>query len=94
MLARAVLRYLSPLLAALLTALAWTDPAHALTAAQARSLVSGEVEQRVVALNALLATADDKTVALLQAISDDAVRAWAGSVHTSAVNSAASSGDR
>ena len=45
MLARAVLRYLFPLLAALLTALAWTDPAHALTAAQARSLVAGEVEQ-------------------------------------------------
>ena len=74
MLARALMRYMFPLLAALLTVFALVDPAHALTAAQARSLVAGEVEARVAALNSLLATADDKTVALLQAISDDAVK--------------------
>ncbi len=58
----------------LLLALTAWQPVHALTVVQARSLVTGEVEQRVAALNALLATADDKTVALLQAISDDAVK--------------------
>ena len=74
MFARALLRYLFPLIALVLTLFALVDSAHALNAAQARSLAVGEVEQRVAALNALLANADDKTVALLQAISDDAVK--------------------
>ena len=57
-----------------LLALVLVAPARALTPAQARSLVAGEVESRVAALNAVLATADDKTVALIQALSDDAVK--------------------
>ncbi len=59
------------LLAVLLLASA---PAHALTADQARSLVAGETEGRVNALNKLIVNADDKTVALIQAIADDAVK--------------------
>jgi urea transport system permease protein len=57
-----------------LLALVLVAPARALTPAQARSLAAGEVESRIAALNAVLATADDKTVALIQAISDDAVK--------------------
>ncbi len=48
--------------------------AFALTPEQARSLAIGEVEARITALNAVLAAADDKTVALIQAMSDDAVK--------------------
>jgi urea transport system permease protein len=48
--------------------------AFALTPEQARSLAIGDVEARITALNAVLATADDKTVALIQAMSDDAVK--------------------
>ena len=58
----------------LLLAFTLAGPTQALTAAQARALTSGEVESRVAALNELLPAADDKTVALLQAISDDAVK--------------------
>jgi urea transport system permease protein len=47
---------------------------HALTAEQARALVIGEPEARIAALNSLLANADEKTVALIQAIADDAVK--------------------
>jgi urea transport system permease protein len=49
-------------------------PAWALTAEQARALVAGETEARVAALNAVLPGADAKTVALIQAIADDAVK--------------------
>ena len=49
-------------------------PAWALTAEQARALVVGETEARVAALNSVLQGADDRTVALIQAISDDAVK--------------------
>jgi urea transport system permease protein len=49
-------------------------PAWALTAQQARALATGEVESRIAALNSVLAGADDKTVALIQAMSDDAVK--------------------
>ena len=48
--------------------------AFALTPQQARALVVGEGEARIAALNAQLAGADDKTVALIQALSDDAVK--------------------
>ncbi|MEO8525246.1 MAG: urea ABC transporter permease subunit UrtB [Caldimonas sp.] len=46
----------------------------ALTEPQARSLVAGEVEDRIAALTKLIDGADDKTVALIQAISDDSVK--------------------
>ena len=49
-------------------------PALALTPQQARALVVGEGEARISALNAQLAGADEKTVALIQAMSDDAVK--------------------
>src|SRR5882757_7986714 len=61
------------LLLFLATLLVWL-PARALTEAEARALATGEVETRITALNAVLATADDKTIALIQAMSDDAVK--------------------
>ena len=64
------LRWLAWLTAALLCA----APALALTPLQARALVVGEAETRIAALNAVLAGADEKTVALIQALSDDAVK--------------------
>jgi len=64
------LRWLAWLTAALLCA----APALALTPQQARALVVGEAETRIAALNAVLAGADEKTVALIQALSDDAVK--------------------
>ena len=57
-----------------LSALLLSGPAHALTPQQARSLVAGDFETRIAALNTLLDGADDKTVALIQAIADDAVK--------------------
>jgi urea transport system permease protein len=48
--------------------------AQALTAEQAHALVAGEAEARIEALNAAVADADERTVALLQAIADDAVK--------------------
>ena len=58
----------------LLCAVLFASPALALTPQQARDLVAGEAEPRIAALNAVLATADAETVALIQAISDDAVK--------------------
>jgi urea transport system permease protein len=49
-------------------------PAFALTPQQARDLVVGEGESRIAALNAQLAGADPKTIALIQAMADDAVK--------------------
>ncbi|HEY6087258.1 MAG TPA: urea ABC transporter permease subunit UrtB [Burkholderiaceae bacterium] len=46
----------------------------ALTPQQARALVAGEAETRIAALNSVLAEADEKTIALIQAIADDAVK--------------------
>jgi urea transport system permease protein len=51
-----------------------SGPAFALTAQEARLLVAGEVETRIAELNKVLAGADEKTVALVQAMSDDAVK--------------------
>jgi urea transport system permease protein len=48
--------------------------AFALTPEEARALATGEIETRIAALNKVLAGADDKTVALIQAMSDDAVK--------------------
>jgi urea transport system permease protein len=53
---------------------ALAQPALALTQQQARALVSGQADTRIEALNAALADADEKTVALIQAIADDAVK--------------------
>jgi urea transport system permease protein len=58
----------------LITALLCCAPAFGLTQQQARALTVGEAETRIAALNALLAGADEKTVALIQALSDDAVK--------------------
>ena len=53
----------------LLSGTAWS-----LTPQQVRALAVGETEERIAALNAQLAGADEKTVALIQALSDDAVK--------------------
>jgi urea transport system permease protein len=61
-------------LAWLIVALICASPALALTPQQARALAVGEVETRIAALNTVLGGADEKTVALIQALSDDAVK--------------------
>jgi len=48
--------------------------AHALGADEAKAIASGEADARIEALNKAVATADDKTAAFLQALSDDAVK--------------------
>ncbi len=49
-------------------------PASALTSAQARAIVVGDNESRISALNTVLDGADERTVALIQALSEDAVK--------------------
>ena len=49
-------------------------PAHALTADEAKAIASGESESRITALSKAVLTADDKTAAFIQAMSDDAVK--------------------
>ena len=66
--------FLMRCLAWLIAALTFCAPAFALTPQQARALAVGEVEARIAALNSVLTGADEKTVALIQAISDDAVK--------------------
>jgi urea transport system permease protein len=61
-------------LAWLIVALCCAAPALALTPQQARALAVGEAETRIAELNAVLGGADEKTVALIQALSDDAVK--------------------
>ena len=68
---RALLLRWIPLLIAALTL---CGQAQALTQPQARSLVAGEIEDRIAALHKVIDGADDKTVALIQAISDDSVK--------------------
>ena len=48
--------------------------ALALTADEAKGMAMGEGDERVEALNKALANADDKTVAFIQAMADDAVK--------------------
>ncbi len=55
-----------------LLCMAWQ--VHALTADEAKAIAVGESDARVQALNKAVATADDKTAAFLQALSDDAVK--------------------
>ncbi len=52
--------------------------AHALTAAEAQAIAVGEGDARIEALHAAVAKPDDKTVAFIQALSDDAVKVVAG----------------
>jgi urea transport system permease protein len=47
---------------------------HALTADEAKAMASGESEDRIAALNKAVETADDKTAAFIQALSDDSVK--------------------
>ena len=65
MLIRSLLFTLSLLLA---------QAAQALTADEARGIAIGETEARIEALNKAITTADDKTAAFLQALSEDAVK--------------------
>ena len=48
--------------------------AHALSADEVKGITFGDVEARVVALNKAASDADEKTVAFIQALSDDAVK--------------------
>ena len=48
--------------------------AHALTQDEARAMVLGESDARIAAINRALPNADERTVALLQALSDDVVK--------------------
>jgi urea transport system permease protein len=57
------------LLAALLS-----GHAHALTAAEARAIATGETDARIEALNKAVAEVDAKTAAFIQAMADDAVK--------------------
>ena len=52
--------------------------AHALTPDQAKAIAIGEGDARIEALRAAVAGADEKTVAFIQALSDDAVKVVAG----------------
>ena len=51
---------------------------HALTPDQAKAMAVGEGDSRIEALRAAVAGSDDKTVAFIQALSDDAVKVVAG----------------
>ncbi|MES2484144.1 MAG: urea ABC transporter permease subunit UrtB, partial [Pseudomonadota bacterium] len=62
-------RFLSIVLGLLLGA-----SAHALTPEQAKAIAIGESDARVEALGKAIATADDKTVAFIEALSGDAVK--------------------
>ncbi|MES2399471.1 MAG: urea ABC transporter permease subunit UrtB [Pseudomonadota bacterium] len=48
--------------------------AHALTPAEVKGMTLGETDTRIEALNKAAANADEKTVAFIQAMSDDAVK--------------------
>ena len=58
----------------LAAALLFAGQANALTSAEALAIAAGETDARVAALNKAAATADDKTVAFLQALAGDAVK--------------------
>eukprot|EP01031_Cornospumella_fuschlensis_P005787 gene5787-7184_t len=48
--------------------------AHALTPEEVKGMTLGETDTRIEALNKAAANADEKTVAFIQAMSDDAVK--------------------
>ena len=55
-------------------------PAHALTVEQARAIATGEADDRIAAMQKAMLDPDERTVALLQAMADDAVKVAAGHV--------------
>ncbi len=57
-----------------LSALVLAAPAQALTPAQALALATGDTGSRIAALHAVVVTPDERTVALIQALSDDSVK--------------------
>jgi urea transport system permease protein len=66
---------LGRLIQGLVAALLWSAcAAHALTAPEALAISAGETDARIEALNRSLASADERTMALLQALSEDAVK--------------------
>lgn len=56
------------------TAVFVTGHAHSLTADEARAIAIGETEVRIDALSKAVVTADERTMAFLQALSEDAVK--------------------
>ena len=64
----------------LAVALLGVSGAHALTAVEAKGIAVGETDARLEALNKAVTTADDKTAAFIQALSDDAVKVKDGKV--------------
>ncbi len=64
-----MLRYLL-----LLTTFLIATHAHALTAEEVKGMTMGETDTRIAALNKAAASADEKTIAFIQALSDDAVK--------------------
>jgi urea transport system permease protein len=66
---------LGRLIQGLVAALLWSACAtHALTAPEALAISAGETDARIEALNRSLASADERTMSLLQALSEDAVK--------------------
>jgi urea transport system permease protein len=61
-----------------IAALLLSASAHALTAAEAQAIAVGEGDARIEALHAAVAQPDEKTVAFIQALSEDAVKLVAG----------------
>lgn len=55
-------------------------PAHALTVEQARAIASGEADDRIAAMQKAMLDPDERTVALLQALAEGAVKVAAGHV--------------
>jgi urea transport system permease protein len=67
-------RLLKIFMALLALASLWAGSAHALTAAQAVAMASGETDARVQALNQAMLNADDRTAAFVQALADGEVK--------------------
>jgi urea transport system permease protein len=61
-----------------IAALLLSASAHALTSDEARAIAVGEGDARIEALHAAVAKPDEKTVAFIQALSDEAVKVVAG----------------
>ena len=61
-----------------IAALLLSASAHALTEKEAQAIAIGEGDARIEALHAAVAKPDEKTVAFLQALSEDAVKLVAG----------------
>ena len=61
-----------------IAALLLSAGAHALTADEAKAIAIGEGDARIEALHAAVAKPDEKTVAFIQALSEDAVKVVAG----------------